>query len=117
MHMMSALHGRAATALIAVAMQWQRRSANARQPSSERGMHRSHRFLLRMSVFLGWWRPSPTALQRPLLAAFLGNPAVNGVILGVLVGRHHLHLPPGHAARSGRSTGSTISASAWRTAI
>jgi len=51
----------------------------------ERLMHRSHRFLLRMSVFLGLVAALAYALHGPLLAAFLGNPAVNGVILGILV--------------------------------
>jgi hypothetical protein len=51
----------------------------------ERRMHRSHRFLLRMSVFLGLVAALAYGLHRPLLAAFLGNPAVNGVILGVLL--------------------------------
>jgi hypothetical protein len=51
----------------------------------ERRMRRSHRFLLRMSVFLGLVAALAYGLHRPLLAAFLGNPAVNGVILGVLL--------------------------------
>src|SRR6195256_6544462 len=51
----------------------------------ERLMPRSHRFLLRMSVFLGLVAALAYALHGPLLAAFLGNPAVNGVILGILV--------------------------------
>src|SRR5437667_1126501 len=50
-----------------------------------RRMHRSHRFLLRMSIFLGLVAALAYGLNRPLLAAFLGNPAVNGVILGILV--------------------------------
>src|SRR5438034_2695123 len=48
-------------------------------------MHRSHRFLLRMSIFLGLVGALAYGLNRPLLAAFMGNPAVNGVILGILV--------------------------------
>jgi hypothetical protein len=48
-------------------------------------MHRSHRFLLRMSVFLGLVAALAYGIHRPLLAAFLGNPAVNGVILGILL--------------------------------
>ena len=48
-------------------------------------MHRSHRFLLRMSIFLGLVAALAYGLNRPLLAAFMGNPAVNGVILGILV--------------------------------
>src|SRR5437660_12724520 len=50
-----------------------------------RRMHRSHRFLLRMSIFLGLVAALAYGLNRPLLAAFLGNPAVNGVILGILL--------------------------------
>src|SRR5437588_6252359 len=50
-----------------------------------RRMHRSHRFLLRMSIFLGLVAALAYGLNRPLLAAFLGNPAINGVILGILV--------------------------------
>jgi hypothetical protein len=50
-----------------------------------RRMHRSHRFLLRMSIFLGLVAALAYGLNRPLLAAFMGNPAVNGVILGILV--------------------------------
>ncbi len=48
-------------------------------------MHRSHRFLLRMSIFLGLVGALAYGLNRPLLAAFMGNPPVNGVILGILV--------------------------------
>src|SRR5439155_9328290 len=48
-------------------------------------MRRSHRFLLRMSIFLGLVAALAYGLNRPLLAAFLGNPAINGVILGILV--------------------------------
>ena len=50
-----------------------------------RRMQRSHRFLLRMSIFLGLVAALAYGLNRPLLAAFLGNPAINGVILGILV--------------------------------
>src|SRR5207248_3719550 len=50
-----------------------------------RHMRRSRRFLLRMSVFLGLVAALAYGLNRPLLAAFMGNPAVNGVILGILV--------------------------------
>ncbi len=48
-------------------------------------MHRSHRFLLRMAIFLGLVAALAYGLNRPLLAAFMGNPAVNGVILGILL--------------------------------
>ena len=50
-----------------------------------REMNRSHRFLLRMVLFLVLVIALATALGRPLFAAFMGNPAVNGVILGILV--------------------------------
>src|ERR1700730_15850484 len=50
-----------------------------------RRMHRSHRFLLRMAIFLGLVAALAYGLNRPLLAAFMGNPAVNGVILGILL--------------------------------
>jgi hypothetical protein len=56
----------------------------ATAPSERRRMRRSHRFLLRMSVFLVLVVVLAYGLHGPLLAAFLGNPAVNGVILGVL---------------------------------
>ena len=48
-------------------------------------MNRSHRFLLRMIGFLVLVIALAAALGRPLFAAFMGNPAVNGVILGILV--------------------------------
>jgi hypothetical protein len=60
------------------------RDAAAAQMERRR-MHRSHRFLLRMSIFLGLVGALAYGLNRPLLAAFMGNPAVNGVILGILV--------------------------------
>ena len=50
-----------------------------------REMNRSHRFLLRMILFLVLVVALATALGRPLFAAFMGNPAVNGVILGILI--------------------------------
>ena len=50
-----------------------------------REMYRSHRFLVRMAVFLAIVLALAAALGRPLFAAFMGNPAVNGVILGILV--------------------------------
>src|SRR5579864_1350974 len=43
-----------------------------------------HRFLARMALFLVLVVALAIALGRPLLTAFLGNPAVNGVILGLL---------------------------------
>jgi|SRR5579872_721834 len=50
-----------------------------------REMNRSHRFLLRMILFLVLVVALAAALGRPLFAAFMGNPAVNGVILGILI--------------------------------
>src|SRR5271156_1296383 len=48
-------------------------------------MNRSRRFLIRMAVFLVLVVALAVALGQPLLAAFMGNPAVNGVILGILL--------------------------------
>jgi hypothetical protein len=45
----------------------------------------SGRFLIRMAVFLVLVGALAAALFGPLSTAFMGNPAVNGVILGVLV--------------------------------
>src|ERR1700686_2107959 len=50
-----------------------------------RSMRGPHRFLLRMVMFLVLVAALAIALGRPLSAAFMGNPAVNGVILGILV--------------------------------
>jgi hypothetical protein len=50
-----------------------------------RRLQRTRRFLLRMSVFLVLVAALAFALRGPLVAAFLGNPAVNGVILGILL--------------------------------
>lgn len=49
------------------------------------GMTRSHRVLLRMSLFLLAVAGLVYALSGPLVAAFMGNPAVNGLILGILL--------------------------------
>ena len=51
----------------------------------QRRMRRTRQFLLRMALFLVLVAAFALALHRPLLAAFLGNPAVNGVILGILL--------------------------------
>ena len=59
--------------------------ATAAAQLERRHMQRSHRFLLRMSIFLGLVAALAYGLNRPLLAAFMGNPAVNGVILGILL--------------------------------
>src|ERR1051325_5091593 len=48
-------------------------------------LRRTRRFLLRMALFLVLVAALVFALHRPLVAAFLGNPAVNGVILGILL--------------------------------
>jgi len=51
----------------------------------QRRMRRTRRFLLRMALFLVLVLALAFALHGPLIAALLGNPAVNGVILGILV--------------------------------
>jgi hypothetical protein len=48
-------------------------------------MNRSRRFLVRMAVFLVLVAALAVALGRPLVAAFMGNPGVNGVIIGILI--------------------------------
>src|ERR1051326_1832269 len=69
----------------------------------KREMKRSHRFLLRMILFLVLVIALAAALGRPLFAAFMGNPAVNGVIFGILIAgivyifRQVLSLNPGIA--------------------
>jgi hypothetical protein len=54
-------------------------------PTERRRVRRANRFLLRMVMFLVLVAALAIALGRPLSAAFMGNPAVNGVILGILV--------------------------------
>ncbi len=54
-------------------------------PTERRPIRRANRFLLRMLVFLVLVTALAFALGRPLTAAFMGNPAVNGVILGILL--------------------------------
>jgi hypothetical protein len=54
-------------------------------PSERRHIRRANRFLLRMLVFLVLVAALAFALGQPLIAAFMGNPAVNGVILGILL--------------------------------
>jgi hypothetical protein len=59
-----------------------------RQPSNARpvdAMNRSDRFLIRMAVFLVLVAALAAALFRPLSTAFMGNPGINGVILGILL--------------------------------
>ena len=60
------------------------REAIAAEPG-RRGMSRPHRFVARMALFLVLVAALAIALGRPLFAAFMGNPAVNGVILGILL--------------------------------
>ena len=50
-----------------------------------RRMGRSHRFLVRMAVFVVTVAALAAILGKPLLTAFLGNPAVNGIIAGILL--------------------------------
>ncbi len=59
------------------------RDAAAAQPE-RRSMPGPRRFVVRMLLFLVLVGGLAVALGRPLLAAFMGNPAVNGVILGIL---------------------------------
>jgi len=48
-------------------------------------MARAHRVVLRMVLFLAVVIALVVALGRPLVIAFMGNPAVNGLILGILI--------------------------------
>jgi hypothetical protein len=48
-------------------------------------MNRSDRFLIRMAVFVVLVAALAAALLRPLSTAFMGNPGINGVILGILL--------------------------------
>ncbi|HEV2187781.1 MAG TPA: flagellar motor protein MotA [Stellaceae bacterium] len=48
-------------------------------------MNRSGRFLVRMAVFVLAVCALAAALFRPLSTAFMGNPGINGVILGILL--------------------------------
>jgi hypothetical protein len=48
-------------------------------------MNRSDRFLIRMAVFLVLVAALAAVLFRPLSSAFMGNPGINGVILGILL--------------------------------
>jgi hypothetical protein len=60
------------------------RDAAVAQPE-RRSMRGPHRFVVRMVLFLVLVTGLAVALGKPLLAAFMGNPAVNGVILGILL--------------------------------
>jgi hypothetical protein len=48
-------------------------------------MNRSSRFLIRMAIFVVLVAALGAALFRPLSTAFMGNPGINGVILGILI--------------------------------
>ena len=48
-------------------------------------MNRSGRFLVRMAVFVLAVCALAAALFGPLSIAFMGNPGINGVILGILL--------------------------------
>jgi len=48
-------------------------------------MNQSRRFLIRMVLFLVLVAGLAALLGRSLVSAFMGNPAVNGVILGILI--------------------------------
>jgi hypothetical protein len=48
-------------------------------------MNRPRRFIVRMALFLVLVAALAAALGKSLAVAFMGNPAVNGVILGILV--------------------------------
>jgi len=49
-----------------------------------RSIRGPHRFLLRMMIFLAVVVALAVTLGRPLFAAFMGNPAVNGLIFAIL---------------------------------
>jgi len=61
----------------------ERDAAEARQ--ARRSMRGPHRFLVRMALFVVAVGVLAYALGGPLFAAFMGNPAINGVILGILL--------------------------------
>jgi hypothetical protein len=64
----------------------ERDAAPAQHAQHERrSMRGPHRFVARMALFVLLVAGIAFVLGRPLLAAFLGNPAVNGLILGILV--------------------------------
>jgi len=60
------------------------RDAATAQPERD-SMRAPHRFIARMVLFLMLVMGLAVLLGGPLRAAFMGNPAVNGVILGILV--------------------------------
>jgi hypothetical protein len=60
-------------------------SEDVAAPPERRNIRGPYRFLARMALFLVLVAGLAMALGRPLLAAFMGNPGVNGVILGILV--------------------------------
>jgi hypothetical protein len=48
-------------------------------------MNRPRRFLVRMALFVAAVAAVAFVLRQPLLLAFMGNPLVNGIILGILL--------------------------------
>jgi hypothetical protein len=62
----------------------ERDAAAAAAPEGD-SMRGPHRFVVRMVLFLLLVTGLAVLLGQPLLAAFMGNPAINGVILGILV--------------------------------
>src|SRR5260221_4828786 len=54
-------------------------------PAEPHSMRGPHRFVVRMVLFLLLVMGLAVMLGGPLLAAFMGNPGVNGVILGILL--------------------------------
>ncbi|HVB17994.1 MAG TPA: flagellar motor protein MotA [Stellaceae bacterium] len=57
----------------------------AEAPPKRRSVRGPHRFLARMAIFIAAVIALAVVLGRPLLLAFMGNPAVNGLILGILL--------------------------------
>ena len=57
----------------------------AAAPPKRRSVRGPHRFLARMAIFIVAVIALAAALGQPLYFAFMGNPAVNGLILGILL--------------------------------
>jgi hypothetical protein len=62
-----------------------REQVPARRTLPTGSMNRPRRFLIRMALFLVLVSALAAALGKSLATAFMGNPGVNGVILGILV--------------------------------
>ena len=62
-----------------------REQVPARRTLRTDSMNRPRRFLIRMALFLVLVAALAAALGKSLATAFMGNPGVNGVILGILV--------------------------------